>query len=212
LKKTRIEIEMKEEHKTIVTAVLLSVVLSSLFTAGVMTGIPQMRELLRGPQGPQGPQGEQGPVGPKGDKGDPSPKIVFAQWEVDWYTLTLFLQWDEKVGASAFSPVFDYSWGTRNLFHEYSDMIGFEAYMQVKLQREGPVTFTIGSDDGSRLYIDGVEWINDWDSHLYHTKSVTVELGQGFHVLKLQYYDVSSYARASFSCDQDILMWYEEPQ
>lgn len=199
---------MKEETKTIVTAVVLSVVVSSLFTAGVIIGVPQIRELLRGPQGPEG---EQGLVGPKGDKGDTGPKIVFARWEVHWYTLTLSLQFDEEVGVSAFSPVFDYDWGTREIFPGYSRTIGFEAFMTVKVQRDGPVTFKMGSDDGSKLYVDGMENMEDWESHLYQTKSITINLSQGIHTLKLHYYNVGSYARASFSCDHDILMWYEEP-
>jgi len=198
---------MKEETKTIVTSVLLSIVLSLLFTAGIITGIPQVREMLRGPQGLMG---EQGPIGPKGDKGEPSPEIVFAKWEVHWYTLTLSMQWDEEVGTSTFSPVFDYDWGTRTLFMDYSTMIGFEAFMRVNMQRSGPVTFTIGSDDGSRLFIDGIERIDNWGSHLYQTKGITINLNQGIHTLKLHYYNVGSFARMSFSCDPDILMWYEE--
>ena len=189
-------------------AVVLSVVVSSLFTAGVIIGVPQVRELLRGPQGPEG---EQGLVGPKGDKGDPAPKIVFSHWEVYWYTLTLSLQFDEEVGVSAFSPVFDYDWGTREIFPGYSRTIGFEAFMTVKMQRDWPVTFTIGSDDGSRFYVDGMEIMDDWESHLYQIKRVTINLSQGIHTLKLHYYNVGSYARASFSCDPDILVWYEEP-
>lgn len=200
---------MEEETKTIVTAVLLSVALSSLFTVGVITGVPQIREMLRGPQGPEG---EQGPIGPKGEQGDPGPGIVFAEWEVHWYTLTLSMQWGEELGTSTFSPVFDYDWGARNVYLDYSEMIGFEASMRVKLQRDGPVSFTIGSDDGSRLYVDGVERIDNWDAHLYQTKSTTIDLAQGTHTLELHYYNVASYARASFSCDPDILMWQEEPQ
>jgi hypothetical protein len=210
---------MKEETKTIITAVLISIVLSSTFTLGLISGVPQIRELLRGPMGPKGEQGskgeqglkgEEGPIGPKGDKGDPAPKLIFAKWEVQWYTLTLSIQMDEKIGTSTFSPVFDNNWGTRNVFLWYSDMIGFEAFMRVNIQRNGPVSFTIGSDDGSKLYIDGIERINNWESHLYQTKSITIDLDQGIHILKFQYYNVGSFARVSFSCDPDILMWYEE--
>lgn len=201
---------MKEETKTIVTAVLLSIILSMLITVGVITGVPQMREMLRGPQGLTGERGPVGPVGLKGNKGDPGPEIVSGQWEVHWYTLKLSLEWDEEIGTSTFSPVFDYDWGARKMFLGYSDMIGFEASMQVKMQRDGPVTFTIGSDDGSRLYIDGIERIDNWGTHLYESKSFTIDLSQGFHTLKLQYYNVASFARVSFSCDPDILMWHEE--
>ena len=161
----------------------------------------------QGATGPQGAQGSQGIQGPKGDKGDTGPATVFAKWDASWRTLTGDMQWGSVVGTSQLSPTFDYNWGSGVIFLGYDDYIGFEATMQVKMQRNGPVSFTVGSDDANRLYVDGVLQIDDWSTHTYRTNSKVVSLSQGFHTLALWYYDVSGSARLSFSCDSDILMW-----
>lgn len=191
--------------KTIfVVGLVIAILVSSLISTLVAT---QMG--LKGPKGDKGDTGPQGPQGEKGDKGDTGPTVVFAQWDVSWRTLTGDLQWGAEVGTSKFCSTFDYNWGTGVIFLGYDDYIGFRATMQVKIQRDGPVAFTIGSDDGSELYIDDVKKIDNWGSHAYRTRSITLYLSQGIHSLTLRYYDISSYARISFNCDSDILMWYD---
>lgn len=154
-----------------------------------------------GSQGPQGLQGIQGLQGPAG------PATVFAQWAVHWRTLTGDLQWGSEVGTQTFCSTFDYNWGSGVVFLGYDDYIGFQATMQVKMQRNGPVSFIIGSDDGTRLYIDDVLQIDNYAQGPYHTSSKIINLSQGTHTLTLWYYDVTSSARVSFNCDSDILMW-----
>jgi len=135
--------------------------------------------------------------------------VVFAHWDVSWRTLTGDLVWGAEVGTSEFCGTFDYDWGTYALFMEYDDYIGFEASMQVKMERDGPIAFTIGSDDGSKLRIDGVERIDNWGTGRYHEKTIFAYLSKGFHTLTLSYYEVSGNARVSFDCDSDILTWYD---
>jgi len=45
--------------------------------------------------------------------------------------------------------------------------------MTINMQRDGPVHFVIGSDDGSQLYVDGELWIDNWGSHSYREMGVT---------------------------------------
>jgi hypothetical protein len=162
-----------------------------------------------GDAGPQGLQGPQGVVGPKGDKGDPGAPTVFAQWDVHWKTLSGTLQWGGEVGTSQFCSTFDYNWGSAVVFSGYSDYIGFQATMTVKMQRDGPVTITVGSDDYAWLYIDGILWLY-LGAGAYKTQSITINpfAPQGYHTLTLEYKEVLSFARVSFSCDPDILMWH----
>jgi len=164
-----------------------------------------------GPAGATGATGAMGPVGPqgpKGDKGDTGATTVFARWNVPWKTLTGDLQWGAQVGTSEFCSTFDYNWGTAPLFLGWDDYIGFTtATMQVRMQRNGPVTFTLGSDDGASLYVDGVLQIGDWAAHSYRTISKTLTLSVGYHTLAIDYYEVTGNARLSFNCDSDILMW-----
>lgn len=81
-------------------------------------------------------------------------------------------KWGASVGSSTFPSTFDYNWGSGKVYGEYADYIGFTATATINVPRSGPVTFTIGSDDGSMLYLDGEKIINLWGEiekeHLVH--------------------------------------------
>lgn len=49
--------------------------------------------------------------------------------------------------------------------------------------------FTVGSDDGSRLYIDGVLVINHWSDHGYSTMSASRALTAGDHTVVVEFYE-----------------------
>jgi len=56
------------DKKTMAIAIILSVILSTALSFGVIITFPQVQDVLRGSPGPQGeigPQGEQGPQGPE---------------------------------------------------------------------------------------------------------------------------------------------------
>lgn len=153
---------------------IVGLIIAILASSCISTLVAMQWAVIQGPKGDkgdtgeQGPQGEQGLQGPQGPGGDTGPagedgrEVVFAQWDVTWKTLTGDLQWGAEVGTSTFCSTFDYDWGGGAIFLGYDDYLGFEATMQVKMQRDGPVTFTIGSDDGSKLLINGILRI-DWD-------------------------------------------------
>jgi hypothetical protein len=53
----------------------------------------------------------------------------------------------------------------------------------------GNHAFTLRSDDGVRFYIDGVLIIDDWIDHGLYTHTPSVELTEGVHELRLEYYE-----------------------
>ena len=162
---------------------------------------------LKGEKGDTGTIGPQGPQGPQGLKGDPA-AVTFAKWNVNWHTFTGDMLPGPSVGNSTFCSTFDYDWGTGIVFSIYDDYIGFMATMQVKMQRSGPVAFTVGSDDGHILYLDGVVVVTDWAAlHSYRTQTAIRYLTFGTHTLSLEYRETSGGARVSFECDSDILAW-----
>jgi hypothetical protein len=57
----------------------------------------------------------------------------------------------------------------------------------------------LGADDGYRLRIDGVVWIDDWTIHGYSTRTVSVPLVEGPHLLEVEYFDGGGIARLSLS-------------
>ena len=61
----------------------------------------------------------------------------------------------------------------------------------------GDYRFTVGSDDGVRLRIDGALVIDHWADRSYGTDAVTVPLSAGDHVVVMEYYERGGDARAT---------------
>jgi len=53
---------------------------------------------------------------------------------------------------------------------------------------DGTYTFSLSSDDGSRLYIDGKQVIDNWRDQATNTETATVTLTAGEHSVQLDYY------------------------
>jgi hypothetical protein len=61
----------------------------------------------------------------------------------------------------------------------------------------GNYTFHLGSDDGSRLYVDGVLVGDWWYDTTYATRAVTRALTAGDHTIVMEYYERTGDARAT---------------
>lgn len=64
-----------------------------------------------------------------------------------------------------------------------------QSYLQV--DRPGSYTFYTRSDDGSKLYIDGKEVVNNDGDHGVIEKNSSIELTTGKHLVKVEYYNGS---------------------
>jgi prepilin-type N-terminal cleavage/methylation domain-containing protein len=63
----------------------------------------------------------------------------------------------------------------------------------------GDHTFTVGSDDGHRLYIDGTLVLDTWRDQAYTTRTVTRTLTAGPHRITLEYYENGGLAQATLT-------------
>ena len=63
----------------------------------------------------------------------------------------------------------------------------------------GAHNFTVGSDDGSRVYVDGTLLIDFWTDHSYATKSGSQTLTAGSHVIVVEFYERGGQAQASIA-------------
>lgn len=63
----------------------------------------------------------------------------------------------------------------------------------------GNYTFTMTSDDGSRLWVDGALAIDMWWDHAPLARSATFNLSLGYHLLKMEYYEHSGGALAQLT-------------
>ncbi len=64
--------------------------------------------------------------------------------------------------------------------------VQYEGY--IKLPKTGLYTFSIGSDDGSSLYIDGQLVVSNDGQHAVVFQTGTDYLGAGFHKIKVEYF------------------------
>jgi len=69
------------------------------------------------------------------------------------------------------------------------EKFAFEFNGFIKIDKEGIYTFFIDSDDGSMLYIDDEETVNNDGNHGNVEKSGTAALKKGYHKIKVQYFD-----------------------
>ena len=133
-------------------------------------------------------------------------------WHVSWRSVdsqrwNTLDQWSTgELGTSQFPPTFSYAWRWY-VFHNYQDWTGFVATMQIEVRGDDPITFTIGSDDGARLFIDDELQIDNWRVGGYQKISKSIQLSRGFHTLRLEWFDWKEWAIVSFQCDSDILTW-----
>jgi cytochrome c2 len=75
----------------------------------------------------------------------------------------------------------------------------YEGYLQIKTA--GSYRFTIGSDDGSRLLIDGREVVRVDGVHPYQQKDDKVELQPGVHRLRVEYFEGGGEERLTLEVD-----------
>ncbi|MBF4517181.1 T9SS sorting signal type C domain-containing protein [Flavobacterium sp. ANB] len=84
-----------------------------------------------------------------------------------------------------------------------SDKFFVRYLMQTTVATAGTYSFTIGGDDGVRLYIDGalvtMSPTNSWGDHSYIRYAAQYNLTAGTHNFVLEYYENAQSARVSFS-------------
>lgn len=63
----------------------------------------------------------------------------------------------------------------------------------------GDYKFTIRTDDGVRIYLDGIRIYSNWRDHSATTKYQTFAINPGIHTVKVEYYENSGKAEAAVS-------------
>jgi len=94
---------------------------------------------------------------------------------------------------------FDNNWGDGTVAHSRTDDIQFTSSRSINIPAAGTYRFTVGSDDGVRLYIDGVLRIDQWIVRGYAANTADVALTAGYHSFRLDYFEDGGGARVSFS-------------
>jgi len=89
---------------------------------------------------------------------------------------------------------------------------GFSARWTRYLDLAGTYRFTATSDDGIRVYVDGISIINEWYDHAAKTVSVDRVLSAGHHLVVVEYYENTgdAVARLSWAPVTTITNWRGE--
>ncbi len=132
-----------------------------------------------------------------------------AVWAFEWSTLGESNEAGDRLGTARRTGNFFIDWGTGPVFDGRADRLRLTATTQILVQRQGPVLFTVGGDDGFGLFLDGEEIIGDWRTEAFRQRSRMVALEPGFHELSLEYFEDTGEAALSFQTDADVLIWDE---
>jgi len=97
---------------------------------------------------------------------------------------------------------FDSDWGRGRVKYGLADKIGSVSSRIVSIP-PGSWTFTVGGDDGIRLYIDGELVISEWEDQSYATYTYARTFTTAAnHLLRLEWYENEGDAHVSFDMRQ----------
>lgn len=94
---------------------------------------------------------------------------------------------------------FDNNWGTGAIVLGKIDKVQLDSSRTINLPTMGDYAFTLGSDDGSRLWIDDSPVIDNWKEQAYYVKSASKNLTAGNHRFRIAFYENGGAARLSFN-------------
>ncbi|WP_425084483.1 PA14 domain-containing protein [Ruegeria profundi] len=84
--------------------------------------------------------------------------------------------------------------GSRNTF-------GVEVSGTLQVSEGGTFTFHLGADEGAMLFVDGIQVINEDDSHGYQTRTGQIGLEPGAHAIEVRYFENSGEAGLKLEWD-----------
>lgn len=74
----------------------------------------------------------------------------------------------------------------------------------VLVPKPGNYEFYTRNDDGARLWIDDQQIIDDWNKHVAKTNRGVIQLTEGPHRIKLEYYEMKKWASIQLSWRQEF--------
>ncbi len=118
------------------------------------------------------------------------------RWRVSYYPNTT-LSGNPRFVTRLLDP--DRNWGHIGPGHGLpNDHFSARYETCLVLDKASDVAFSVGSDDGSVLYVDDRNVIDDWVDHPYTVRSANVALARGMHTLRVDYFQGGGDARLTF--------------
>ena len=88
-------------------------------------------------------------------------------------------------------PTIAFDWGPAGPVGLPTDNFSIRWEGPLDVPAEATYTFYLDSDDGSRLFIDGSQVVDNWNDHARETREGSVRLSPGRHAIRLDYYEAS---------------------
>lgn len=139
--------------------------------------------------------------------------MLGADWDVRYYLWTK--QTDPRSGDDAWTNIttaapirtyktsgIDFDWGGRGPGRDLpGDYFAAVASTRMELPTGNWVFKTI-SDDGVRVYFDGKRIIDNWTWHGPTEDSADVDVGEGEHDIRIEYFEIDGHAQLEFAIEQ----------
>lgn len=122
------------------------------------------------------------------------------EYTTDYYAGYPFLDGSPVIaGACESGPEIGHDWGAGNPGGGMPNDL-WSARWQGSFDFDATTyTFSLGSDDGSRLYVDNTLVIDGWSDHGFTTLTGHKALTAGSHTVKVEYYESGGDAKVDFS-------------
>lgn len=119
------------------------------------------------------------------------------------WRLTLYAEQDfDGRAISRMHERIDFRWGNgRPTFRVPNDHFSARADTCLTIDEPTTLEFFLLSDDGSRLYLDGRQVVDNWGVHGERTVSKRFKLEPGTHHLLVEFFDNTQNARLKFGID-----------
>src|SRR3989441_900237 len=121
---------------------------------------------------------------------------VSTTWQRVWYDAALTTCLGD--GPDEPNVQFDNNWALGAVAKGRVDDIGFRSSRTINLPTAGTYTFSAGSDDGIRIWIDGTLALDRWAVRAYAIDSFSQSLTAGNHQFKIDFYEGVLQAEVSF--------------
>jgi len=127
-------------------------------------------------------------------------QLARAPWAVSYWDNAEF-EGSPRTQVGWQSPSHD--WGEEG---PLSEVDGFALRLEscLRLEESGTLRLRLGSDDGSRAYVDGAMLVDNWGDHGPRQVSGERPLGAGAHRLRVDYYERGGGAQLHVDLDVDV--------
>lgn len=130
-------------------------------------------------------------------------------WVRYWYNTGYYGELGDYIETTSYPDLnYNEDYGLSDLIPGYADWVGYVAYATVNIDSSDYYDFSIGSDDGIRLFVDTNPILDQYGPGGYRTSNTNIWLDAGEHTYEIDYYELWGGAQAMVSLPGTIISNY----